>query len=202
MPWHLIPANIYIELRIIFGILTAPGIGAVRTFLENKGIKNPAAFGLYPKRTPLLAMTLPEANIPLDFIPPEISLYGPIVLETSPIEDQDGPLARWLKENKGSKTILVNLGSLYEYSEDRGKTMAAALAKVLAEVKDARIIWRFRKEGEWDEKPALAPLKGFIKNGRAQVLPWLEIDPTSLLMTGYVDLVVHHGGGNSYHEAV
>lgn len=34
VPWYLIPANIYINLRIIVGILTVPGMDTIREFLK------------------------------------------------------------------------------------------------------------------------------------------------------------------------
>lgn len=159
-------------------------------------------FGLYPKGTQLLATTVPEVNLPMDFIPPEISFYGPIVLETEPAAaHQDGELMTWLASSE-DKTILVNLGSVYHYSEIRAKLLAEALAKVLERAKGSKIVWKFRKEGEFDETAALKPLEPFIKQGRAQVVAWLEVDPSSLLESGHIDLFVHHGGGNSYHEAI
>lgn len=176
-------------------------MSTIRGFLEGKGVKDPLTFGLYPKRTQLLATTVPEINLPMDFIPPEISFYGPIVLETRPAAEQDGELMAWLASSD-EKTTLVNLGSIYQYGENRAKELAQALSDVLEQVPGSRIVWKFRRDGDFDEEAALAPLERYVKRGCARVVAWLEVDPSSLLESGHIDLFVHHGGGNSYHESI
>lgn len=42
----------------------------------------------------------------------------------------------------------------------------------------------------------------FIQNDRVKVLSWLPVEPISVLQSGRVVCMVHHGGSNSYHEAI
>lgn len=96
----------------------------------------------------------------------------------------------------------MNMGSLFTFYEDKAAQMAEALAKVLSQHDDIQVIWKFRKEGAYDETRALAPLQRYEEKGRVKIKEWLEVDPATLLQSGYIDLFVNHGGGNSYHEAI
>lgn len=41
-----------------------------------------------------------------------------------------------------------------------------------------------------------------IANGRVRIVEWLSVDPSAILQTGLVACSVHHGGSNSFHEAL
>jgi hypothetical protein len=55
--------------------------------------------------------------------------------------------------------------------------------------------------GESNEKAEGILEKG-IKEGRVRIETWLKAEPNALLGSGNVVASVHHGGANSYFEAV
>ncbi|KAI9151444.1 Glycosyltransferase sdnJ [Paramyrothecium foliicola] len=180
--------------------VTMPVLKAHRAFLTAKGVKDALPLRVWPKGTPLLTMTIPEANLPMGKVPAELTFCGPIVLDTAPAAEQDAELAAWLKRGRG-RTVLVNLGTLFRYDEARAGALVGALAKVLETVQDVQVLWKFRKLGDYGDD-VLEPLQRFVRDGRLKVESWLKTDPPSLLGTGDVSLFVHHGGANGYHEAV
>lgn len=98
-------------------------------------------------------------------------------------------------------TVLVNLGSEFSYTVERGTAMAETLAQVLTEVPELQILWKCRKEGNFDDS-FLEPARAHIDSGRLRVVAWLDVDPTALLKSGHIVLSVHHGGASCYHESV
>jgi UDP:flavonoid glycosyltransferase YjiC (YdhE family) len=155
---------------------------------------------MYPKRVPLFSTTIPEANLPMDVIPSDITFCGPIVLDTAPAAEQDSELVTWLQRG-GAKTVLINLGTVFRYTEAQARIMAEVVATVLETRDDIQILWKYLTQDNVDGSVPES-LKKYVDQGRLKVQQWLKIDPMSLLRTESVDLFVHHGGGNAYHEAV
>lgn len=198
IPWRLIPANIYLEIRTIYAVISRPRVRSMVPYLKGKGIKNPIDFLAWDRPdVPLLSATLPEASLPLHAVPESAKYCGPIVLETAPLKEQDADTAEWLSK---APTILVNLGSAVRFDETQARSMAQAFVLVL-EKTDAQILWKMNKHGEYDDS-FLQPVKQYMGSRRLRIEPWIKADPTSLLATGNVKLAVHHGGANCYNEAV
>lgn len=51
-------------------------------------------------------------------------------------------------------------------------------------------------------KDSLGSISAEIVNGRVRVVEWLSVDPSAILEAGLVVCSVHHGGSNSFHEAL
>jgi len=141
--------------------------------------------------------TLQEASIPLDFVPPNVTSAGAILLDSGSAEEQDPGLVNWLKQ---SPSVVVNLGSLFKYDEERARTMALAIEIVL-EKTDVQILWKMAKGSSFNDDYAL-PLKEYLSQARVKIMDWLTIDTLPLLESGYVVASVHHGGSSSYNEAM
>ncbi|KAI0467156.1 hypothetical protein F4859DRAFT_277906 [Xylaria cf. heliscus] len=196
VPWQKIPENIYFTARFLYGILTRPSMKETRKYLEAHGIEDSITI---PRRgdRPYISQNLPEASLPLDFVPPNVTSTGPIIFDAEPAVEQDPELVSWLS---GAPTVLVNLGSLFTYSEYHATTMALAIEEVLAKT-DVQFLWKMAKEEGVPDNYTL-PVKSLIDQGRLRVVDWLTVSPASILETGYVTASVHHGGANCYHEAI
>ena len=195
IPWKRIPENICITAGFMYATLIRRNFRETRKQLDAHGIVN---YPMIPRRDmPWISQHMPGASAPLDIIPHSITCAGPIVLDDVPAIDQDPELTTWLSK---APTVLINLGSLFTYTEDRAKTMALAIHYMLAET-GVQVIWKMAKEGTYSDD-YLGSLQGYIDHGRLRITEWLGANPASLLETGYVIASIHHGGANCYNEAI
>jgi hypothetical protein len=61
---------------------------------------------------------------------------------------------------------------------------------------NVQVLWKLMKFGDFQLDGA------DVDGNRLRVTSYLQADPVSLLRTGKLICVVHHGGSNSYHEAL
>lgn len=195
MPWQKIPENIYITTRFLYGILNRPDFKTTRKYLQAHGISG--SVGLMRPDRPWISQDMLGASIPLEVIPPNVTSAGPIILDTEPAMEQDPELFAWLSR---APTVLVNLGSLFTYSEDQATTMALAIQDLLA-MTGVQVLWKIAKDGTFPDTYTL-PVRSNIDIGRLRITDWLTASPASLLETGHIVASVHHGGANCYHEAI
>ncbi|KAI0203444.1 hypothetical protein F4808DRAFT_19934 [Astrocystis sublimbata] len=196
VPWSKIPENIYVTIRFIYGALTRPGFAETEKYILARGIDDTMVHRR-PHDRPFIAQNVPGASYPLDFIPPNVTSTGPIIFDAEPAVDKDPELVSWLSR---APTVLVNLGSLFTYSEHHATTMALAIEEVLAET-NVQILWKMAKDPTVSKNYTL-PVKNIIDEGRLRVVDWLSVSPSSIMDTGHVTASVHHGGANCYHEAI
>ncbi|KAH7304098.1 family 1 glycosyltransferase [Stachybotrys elegans] len=194
--WKDIPTNIYLHLKLVWRLLTSPMLSSKRQYLINKGIANPFPLSFVVKDAPLLISTIPEADLPMDIMPPHVKVCGPLAIDITPAEDLE-QIAVWLKQ---APTVLINLGSMFKYNEQRAAAMAGAVAQLLNE-QDVQVLWKFEKLGNYNDS-VFASVRNYIDSDRLRVESWLDADPMALLRTGHIVLSVHHGGANCYQEAV
>jgi UDP:flavonoid glycosyltransferase YjiC (YdhE family) len=138
------------------------------------------------------------ASIPLEFTPPNVTSAGPIILNDEPAIEQDPELTAWLAR---APTVLVNLGSLFTYTEEQATTMAQAIADLLAR-SDVQVLWKLAKESTYTDTRYKMSVRSDIKKGRLRTTDWLSVSPSALLGTGHIVASVHHGGANCYYESV
>jgi len=203
--WRWAPLNVYLHVRFAVAYLMNSGERSRRAYYQSQGIENHDHF-LTIRDVPWVTMTIPEAGLPL-VVPSEVVECGPIVLDDVAAAGIDGnekareeELRRWLER---APTILINLGSLFQYDEARAKIMARIIELVLSEptASSVQILWKFARLGDYDDE-FLRPLQRFKDSGRLHVSHWLDIEPPALLRSGHIVLSVHHGGANSFHEAI
>ncbi|KAI0098013.1 UDP-Glycosyltransferase/glycogen phosphorylase [Nemania sp. FL0031] len=198
VPWRKIPENILLNLKFISTMIWMPEMKEKQAFLKSKGLKDPINFfALHRPDVPWLSQTMPEAAIPVDIIPENVTCTGPITLSLGTVEEQDKELASWLKR---APTVLVNLGSGYEFSEESATAMAKAIEKVL-QASNVQVLWKIKKDSSYDDH-FMDPLLTYTHTGRVKIERWLAADPTALLESGHVIASVHHGGSGCYHEAI
>ncbi|UKZ76213.1 hypothetical protein TrVFT333_003910 [Trichoderma virens FT-333] len=198
VPWKDIPNNMYQQVYFIINFLMSPVIKTKRAWLQEQGIPRAInVFDMMRQDVPWIAMSYPEANFPLEYIPGNFRVVGPLVLDVAPAETQSAELAGWIKR---APTILVNLGSAFRYEEPRARVMAEGIAAVL-DATDAQVLWKMRKSKEYSDD-FFGPAKKYIDEGRLRLESWLDVDPTSLYNTGDIAVSVHHGGANCFYESV
>jgi hypothetical protein len=212
VPWHLIPLNIYF---IIFAVNTFRKDDhrheVERYLAEHTGATLRTPLDLIrnrPTDLKILVSTLPELDFPL-VLPDHVIPCGPIIRSASPISDVDRDLDNWLS---GGPTIYINLGSICRLSEDQAAELAQALRIVLDASKTQsngpqfRILWKIKKFGEYDileEGCKLYKILGEeIEADLVKIVDWVEAEPIAILRSGHVVCSIHHGGANSYNEAV
>ncbi|CAG9949088.1 unnamed protein product [Clonostachys rosea f. rosea IK726] len=198
VPWNLVPSNIWLQIRMIVGLLTNPRIVAMQKYLKGRGVKNPIQPGFGVPGVPAIIATFPEANLPLEVVPDTTRFCGPVVADAATVEEQDPELASWLKQGP---TMMVNLGSLVQYSQERASIMVEAIRIVLVSAENSQVLWKFRKAEKYGDE-VFDPVREYISNGRLRVETWLNVDPISLLQTGDIAVSVHHGGAGCFHEAI
>ncbi|KAI1165789.1 hypothetical protein F5B18DRAFT_649468 [Nemania serpens] len=196
LPWWKIPENIYFTARFVWGIMNRPDPDGTRQYLKAHGIADAAALPRPVDRL-WISQDMPGASIPLDVIPPNVTSAGPIVLDAAPAAEQDPELAAWLAR---APTVLVNLGSLFTYSEQHATTMALAIEELVART-DVQVLWKMAKEDTMPNNYTL-PVQRIVEQDRLRVSNWLTVSPASILETGHIVASVHHGGANCYHEAI
>lgn len=200
VPWRLIPANIYLNTKIIYTFLTMSGTNSVRAFLRSHGIVDPInLMGLHRPEIPWITQSTPGAMIPVDVVPRNVTCTGPIVLSSASAEEVDPELVGWMKQ---APTVLINLGSSLTYSIQQTEQMISAIEKLL-EISDLQFLWKYNISppiaSTYDWRRALTRL---TDTGRVRVSSWLVIDPPALLQSGHITTFVTHGGSGAYHEAI
>lgn len=196
MQWQKIPENIYFTGRFLYEIALGPDFNGTKEKLKAHGVKNSLLIKR-PNDRPWLSQDSDGASIALDVIPVNVTRTGPIVFEAERATEQDPELVAWLSR---APTVLVNLGSLFTYSEHFATTMALALEEVLAKT-DVQVLWKMSYAEGVPENYTL-PAQNIIDQGRLKVTKWLTVSPASILETGHIVASVHHGGANCYHEAI
>lgn len=212
VPWHLIPHNVFYVLY------------AAATFLNDKHRRHVAEYLMEHTgatlRTPLdllknqsdglkiIAGTLPEIDFPC-VLPANVFPCGPIVRKAQSVSEADPDLAAWL--SKGP-TIYVNLGSLCRLNEEQASEIASALKATLdASVRQKgvgglQVLWKLSKSGQYKTQETggkiYAILAAEIETGLVRIVSWLAPEPTAILQSGHIACSVHHGGANSYNEAI
>ncbi|KAI1420153.1 hypothetical protein F5Y12DRAFT_774407 [Xylaria sp. FL1777] len=205
VPWRKLPENIYINSRYLYAMLRMSHYTAAQKYLNSKGITHPVNwFNLRNADVPWFSQALPGASTPVDVIPQNVTLTGPIIISLGPAKQQAPALVEWLAR---APTMLISLGSLFVWTEAHATAMAQAIADTLIRQSNLQILWKFRKapydaEGTTYGDEFMILLRPFLENGRLKIESWLDVQPVSLLETGHIVASVHHGGSGCYHEAL
>lgn len=184
--------------RIGYTVFRDPNILRKRAWLKANGVANPLSFvSIYNKDVTWLSAGSLDAEFTMDVLPSNAIPCGPIFLSSAPATEQDPELAKWLKR---APTILINLGSHTDYTEEGAKEIVKAL-KTIFDTTSVQVLWKFSKRTPFSNN-FLSEVSKEITDDRLRLEKWLKADPAALLETGDIILFVHHGGANCYHEAV
>ncbi|OAQ60786.1 UDP-glucoronosyl and UDP-glucosyl transferase [Pochonia chlamydosporia 170] len=156
-----------------------------------------------PEGLKILLATRPEIDFPFDVLPKHMIPCGPIVRPSMPLVDADPELAKWLTKRP---TILANLGTHATYDKQHAMEMAGALDIVLKAAeklnKPLQILWKLNRQSDFDLSDDTFKSFGVKWNDSVRVTTWIDVEPVSILESGYVICSVNHGGANSFFEAV
>ena len=218
VPWHLIPANIFITIYGMVQLLQDKGrVAATKHFQDTTGTQLRTPVDLLVKRPAwlkILVGSMPELDFPLQTLPSDLLSCGPIIRPAPAIADSSPELAAWLSEGP---TVYINLGSICKISETQAVEMAGAIKKTLdaldcrpgsQDLKTPRhqVIWKLQKNGEYKTTEPDSEIHKILGNemaaDRVRIVSWIDAVPYSILKTGRIACSVHHGGANSFNEAV
>ncbi|KAI9932647.1 hypothetical protein MW887_008896 [Aspergillus wentii] len=204
LPWHLIPSN---TMACIKTAKMYHGSGRRRDIRDWR-IKHkihgrfPFADAWRPDRLHL-SPALKELDWPFD-VPDNVVACGPILLPCASVKTQDPEMDTWLAK---APTILVNLGTLYAPDPDVALHIASGLKGFLDSWpdKNVQVLWKLPKHPHDDDdvyNRSVGALEEERKTDRVRIQPWFEVEPLAMLETGRIVCSVHHGGANSWYEAI
>lgn len=179
-----------------YRLLTAPHLKERTEWLSQKGLNVTTPAVESPcQRAPLcITQSLIQAEFPL-VVPDKFRAYGPIVMSMASAAEQDPELAAWLGQRP---TILINMGSVFTWTEHSATQMARALKTVMNKM-DVQVLWKLSKREAFSDDVFL-DLSSEIQSNRVRVTSWIKADPTALMETGHIAIAVHHGGASSFFE--
>ncbi|KAF5856863.1 hypothetical protein ETB97_006650 [Aspergillus alliaceus] len=205
LPWYLILPNAYLALQMFSVTSNNPRARELQAYRNVHGLPGPTPsqalhqFNETDKTVALLPARR-EIEFPCYF-PDNFTLCGPILRPCAPIAKEDPELASWLERRP---TVLVNLGSHVMYMVDDLRELMDGFRILLDKRPDIQILWKIKRSGGTVAEETILPdnLRTAIAEGRVRVEPWLEAEPICILLSGHVQCMVHHGGSNSFHEAI
>ncbi|KAL4978577.1 hypothetical protein BDW66DRAFT_158090 [Aspergillus desertorum] len=204
LPWKLILPNAFLAICAGLTFANSRVFKAIVERRHAEGITGP-----YPvmvcsakNRTPVLIASRPEIDFPC-FVPDCITSCGPILRPCAPINEEHPELAKWL--SKGS-TVLVNMGSNVCFSRDQARKFADGLRMLLDARPDIQVLWKLKPDrkveaADWIPE-AVKEIFDEVSSGRVRIEEWLPVEPICILQSGRICCMVHHGGANSYNEAI
>ncbi|KAK4044180.1 hypothetical protein C8A01DRAFT_31783 [Parachaetomium inaequale] len=227
LPATSIPRNILLILLSLLVSLLDPNRRSLAAYLSTQIPGAPlttlATLSLNPSalNTKFLVANLPEMEFPLKVIPPHIVPCGPMLRPARPVAEVDPDLGAWLRSDgpDGGPVVYVNLGTHVFYDEGTAGEMARAVKVLLGSSNlKVRVLWKIPRRGKEVEGNEHGGGEGRwvfgsggvvervlgeeVRTGVVKVVEWIEAEPSALLEAGSVVCAVHHGGANSFLEAV
>ena len=189
--------NIMAALVLIWKMVTSPEVSEL--------VKHRNAHGL-PGRLPMeagygnalhaICSAVRELDFPL-VLPANLGLYGPIVLDTDPVEVVDPELNRWLDRGE---TVMMCMGTHFHYTESQVKAVISGFLSAVGHDSNTQFLWKLSDKLKF-EHLIEEVLKHPRDKERFKIVDWLEADPISIMKHPNVVAYIHHGGANSYYEA-
>lgn len=154
--------------------------------------------------------SIPETDYPIH-IPPNVTSCGPITLPSASVAKLDPELFTWLKRGP---IVLVNLGSQIVVDDVMASEIAFGLKILLHRIPGLQVLWKLKTKngrgvdltngfkGVSIKGDATSALSKEIVDGRVRIVEWLKVGPLAVMKTGNVMASIHHGGTNSFHEAL
>ena len=194
--WKDLLLNIMASIALVWGLAMSPEVGRLAKYRHKRGLpgRSPMESGL-KNPVHVICPGVRETDLPV-VVPDRIGLYGPIVLDTTPVGVCDPELDRWL--NRG-ETVLMCMGTHFHYSESQVKAVVLGFLSAVGHSSDAQLLWKLPNKSEFEDFLEKV-LKDPRHRDRFRIVDWLEADPASIMKHPNVVAWVHHGGANSYFE--
>ena len=178
-------------------MLTAPGINNLIKYRNERGIPGRLPIqSSFSRALHLISPGIRELDFPL-FIPDTVGLYGPVVLNTSPVEVADPELTRWLDRGK---TVMMCMGTHFHYSESQVRVVINGFLGAVDHDSGLQLFWKLHGKDKFENliEELLANPKD---RERFRIVDWIKADPAAVMDHPNVVVSIHHGGANSYYEA-
>ncbi|KAK9772148.1 putative UDP-glycosyltransferases domain-containing protein [Seiridium cardinale] len=107
VPWRQVPENMYINLRLLYHMLSTPLSRDALSYLQKKGVKPIEMLDLRPD-VPFISQTLPGAGLPVEKLPTNMTAVGALLLDSAPAVEQQPELIG--KPNPKLYTFIGTLG--------------------------------------------------------------------------------------------
>lgn len=200
---------------LLWILVTSPKVKGLMSWRKARQLpKLPPVFNIWQKENHYLVQSVPETDYPC-YIPLNVTPCGPILLPVRSVSDHDPELEAWLARGP---TVLINLGSHIRMDDDMARQFALGLKIALDKMPDIQVLWKLKTsgglavssqvkttsgfQGAGIAQESLEAIKTSMSSGRVKLLEWLTVDPLAVLQSGHVVCSVHHGGSNSFHEAL
>ena len=201
---------------LIWILVRSPTVKKFMNYRKSQKLPGlPAAFNIWQKDNHYLVQSVPETDYPCH-IPRNVTGCGPILLPVSPVSKDDPNLQAWLDR---APTVLINLGTHIRMDDAMAREFASGLKIVLDRIPNLQILWKLKTsgglalpsegksgtsgfQGEGLQKESLDAISEEVSSERVKIMEWMSVSPLAVLQTGRIVLSVHHGGSNSFHEAL
>ncbi|KAI1416426.1 glycosyltransferase family 1 protein [Hypoxylon sp. FL1857] len=139
----------------------------------------------------------PQTDFALDYIPDNLIGCGPLLPPFEPLAKADPELAKWLASRP---TVIINMGSHVTYKGNQIGEVLTAIEEIASRYPNIQVLWKCPKPSKEEEQPSA---NTDIFGDRIRILSWLPSTPVACLTASDSILAyVHHGGSNSFHEAI
>jgi hypothetical protein len=191
---------------MILAFVFAPNLSEVSKARKGHGLTGTIPLiELYSKRRQFLVPSTLKTDFPC-LIPENVVPCGPILLAVPPLSETDPELSAWLQK---APTILVNFGSNFPSDGNFSVELGKALRIVTDQHPTIQILCKLKTQVlhepliETKTEIDISEVLGReLESGRVRIESWLKADPLAILKSGNIICSVHHGGSNSYQEAV
>ena len=198
VPWSDLLKNTKAAFRFLWIIVTSPKISKLNKYRNAHGLPGrlPVMDTIHTRADHVICAGVREIDFPL-VVPDFLGLYGPIVLDTTPIETADSELNRWLGRGE---TVVMCMGTHVYYTESRVKAVINGFLGGINHDSNTQFLWKLSEKSKF-ESLIEETLKDPRDKDRFKIVDWLEADPASIMKHPNVIAYIHHGGANSYFEA-
>ncbi|KAJ3557699.1 hypothetical protein NM688_g1330 [Phlebia brevispora] len=198
VPVRLIPYNIALNISLVRILFTHPKVRALESRRVKAGIRG-RIFDRHFEDLPFFicssVMDMEFPHIP----PPNVVFPGPILVPIPPLAADAYPdLAAFLDRKR---TIVINLGSNFWYSQEDAAHMAEAIADAQERSEEKggfQVLWKLNGKKSFQD---LLGEKFGKEHDAVRIEEWIEPPTLALLQHPNVAAFVNHGGANSVHEA-
>jgi len=185
------------SLVLTYRVATSPEVSELVKYRNAHGLSGWLPMEApYTRKRHIICPSVRELDFSL-VVPDNLGLYGPIVLDTSPIEVADPDMNRWLDRGE---TVVMSMGTHFHYTESQVKAVIDGFLSAVSHNLNTQFLWKLL------DKPRFGPLiEEALKHQRDRekfkIVDWLVADPFSIMRHPNVIAYIHHGGANSYYEA-
>ncbi|PYI08226.1 UDP-Glycosyltransferase/glycogen phosphorylase [Aspergillus sclerotiicarbonarius CBS 121057] len=195
--------NVYLGIHLEGAVKNSERFKDVEEARHARGIQGPTPIPYMHHGKGINSTILSPAHLETDFpltVPENITLCGPLVPPYRPIAEEDPEIAHWLSQRP---TVLLNMGTRFNYDEKLQVEFGRAVCNLLDAKSNLQVLWKLQRDEEVTVSRELVEiLQRHMLQQRVRIENWFAFEPMSLLMSGHITCVVHHGGASSYHEAV